>query len=371
MKKTLLPITALALASLLTAPAIGDGPEQSVTDDRAIEWAIAIHGGAGAISKDAPEEDAAAYRSSLAHALGIGKEILDEGGTALDAVEEVIRFLESDSRFNAGKGAVFTHEGEHELDASIMDGSDLSCGAVTGVTTVEHPITLARLVMTESKHVFFGGLGAEAFADSLPEDLAVARVENSFFDTERRRRQLEESLPKEERTEEQPEKEETRPEARDDDGEDSSGGRSLGTVGAVALDRHGDLAAGTSTGGLTDKRYGRIGDSPVIGAGTYADNRTCAVSGTGQGEEFIRHAVAHDISARMMHGGTSVTEAAETVIREVLEPGEGGVIALSHDGEIAMPFNTGGMYRGAADSSGRFEVGIWEEMSTVESEPSP
>jgi beta-aspartyl-peptidase (threonine type) len=309
-----------------------------------LEWAIAIHGGAGAIPKSTPEEKRQRYVESLEGALGLGREILERGGSSLDAVERVIRELEDDPKFNAGKGSVFTHEGRNEMDASIMDGRDLSCGAVTGVTTVKNPISLARLVMERSKHVFFSGDGAEAFADRME----VERVDPEYFFTQERYDRLQKALEEE----------------RAWDGEQGvlvdPGDTKYGTVGVVALDRDGNLAAGTSTGGLTAKRFGRIGDSPVIGAGTYADNRSCAVSGTGQGEQFIRNAVAHQIAALMEHGGKSLQEAAEFVVQRRLKVGDGGVIALSNRGAIAMVFNTPGMFRGAADSTGRFEVAIWE-----------
>jgi beta-aspartyl-peptidase (threonine type) len=226
----------------------------------------------------------------------------------------------------------------HELDAAIMDGRDLSCGAVAGVTTVRNPITLARKVMTDTPHVFLIGAGAEAFADQA----GVERVPNSFFDTEHRREALENAKRRE------MEKVTASLESR------------YGTVGAVALDKAGNLAAATSTGGMTNKRFGRVGDVPVIGAGTYANNAPAAISATGTGEEFIRHAVAHQISAQMEFGGKTLTQAAEFVIFHKLKPGDGGIISVSKTGEIAMIFNSEGMFRGAADSNGRFEVAIWE-----------
>ncbi|HEY4564067.1 MAG TPA: isoaspartyl peptidase/L-asparaginase, partial [Thermoanaerobaculia bacterium] len=253
-----------------------------------------------------------------------------QGGTSLDAVEKVIRFLEDDPLFNAGKGAVYTHEGTHELDAAVMDGRDLSCGSVAALKTVKNPISLARLVKERSPHVFLVGEGAEAFASQMK----VERVPNSWFDTPERYQQLQEAL-----------KEEP---------------KEHGTVGCVALDVHGNLAAGTSTGGLTNKRFGRLGDVPVIGAGTYANNKTCALSATGIGEEFIKHTVSHDISALMEYKGLSLQAAMDQVIHHKLKPGDGGVIGVAHDGSLALVFNSEGMYRGAADSNGRFEVRIWE-----------
>lgn len=293
-------------------------------------WAIAIHGGAGVLPDSLGEDQKRLRLSALEQALELGRTILDEGGTSLDAVERVIRLLEDDPLFNAGKGAVFNHAGDNELDASIMDGRDLSCGAVAGVRTVKNPITLARLVMERTPHVLLAADGAEAFAD----EMQVERVEPDYFFTEERWESLQRALGRESR---------------------APGG---GTVGAVALDRDGNLAAGTSTGGLTNKRFGRVGDSPIIGAGTYADNRSCAVSATGRGEEFIRHGVARMICALMEAGDRSLQQSADLVIGEWLKPGDGGVIALSRTGEIALDFNTEGMYRAAADSSGRSEVAI-------------
>jgi beta-aspartyl-peptidase (threonine type) len=332
-------IAKLALALLLAAAALPAQDKAEVVLRSAdapaaasAKWALAIHGGAGTIPKTLPEGEKQQYLQSLTKALGIGRDILAKGGTSLDAVEAVVRFLEDDSLFNAGKGAVYTHEGTHELDAAIMDGSTLSCGSVAALKTVKNPISLARLVMTKSPHVFLVGEGAEAFATAMK----VERVDPKYFDTPKRYQQLQEEL-----------KKETEHKDRD-------------TVGAVALDRHGDLAAATSTGGLTNKRFGRLGDVPVIGAGTYANNRTCAVSATGIGEEFIKHTVSHDISALMEYGGLNLQQAADKVIHQKLKPGDGGVIGVAHDGSIALVFNSEGMYRGAADSGGRFEVRIWE-----------
>jgi L-asparaginase / beta-aspartyl-peptidase len=298
------------------------------------KWALAIHGGAGTIPKNLPEERKQQYLKSLTRALEIGRDVLKGGGTSLDAVEKVVRFLEDDPLFNAGKGAVYTHEGTHELDAAIMDGRDLSCGSVAGLKTVRHPITLARLVKDKSPHVFMVGEGAEAFATQMK----VERVKNDWFDTPYRYQQLQEALQEEKKTEK-----------KDKD-----------TVGAVALDTHGNLAAATSTGGLTNKRFGRLGDVPVIGAGTYANNKTAALSGTGIGEEFIKHTVTHDVSALIEYGGLTLQQAADRVIHQKLKPGDGGVIGVGRDGSIALVFNSEGMYRGAADSGGRFEVKIWE-----------
>jgi len=311
---------------------------ESEPQTAAPEWAIAIHGGAGVISKDLPDSVRLDYEASLSAALDAGKTMLADGQASLDVVEAVVRILEEDPRFNAGRGAVYTADGVHELDAAIMDGRDLSCGAVAGVTTVRNPITLARKVMTDTPHVFLIGAGAEAFADQA----GVERVPNSFFDTEHRREALQ------------------RAKEQEAAGHQASLNSRYGTVGAVALDKAGNLAAATSTGGMTNKRFGRVGDVPVIGAGTYANNATAAISATGTGEEFIRHAVAHQISAQMEFGGKTLAQAAEFVVFHKLKPGDGGIISVSKTGEIAMIFNSEGMFRGAADSKGRFDVAIWE-----------
>jgi beta-aspartyl-peptidase (threonine type) len=333
-------LSALCILPFAVLPAAAAPPDRSGNTAEIVlhptdplpppKWALAIHGGAGTIPKTLPETEKQEYLQGLTKALQVGKDILAKGGTSLDAVEAVVRSLEDDPHFNAGKGAVYTHEGTHELDAAIMDGSTLSCGSVAGLKTVKSPISLARLVMEKSPHVFMVGEGAEAFA----AEQKVERVDNKYFDTPKRYQQWQEALQQEQ---------------KDKD-----------TVGAVALDQHGNLAAATSTGGLTNKRFGRLGDVPVIGAGTYANNRTCAVSATGIGEEFIKHTVSHDISALMEYGGLTLQQAADKVIHQKLKPGDGGVIGVAHDGSIALVFNSEGMYRGAADSNGRFEVKIWE-----------
>jgi beta-aspartyl-peptidase (threonine type) len=309
-------------------------------------FAIAIHGGAGVIDKaTTTPEERDAYLSSLRAALRAGRDELAKGGTAMDACEKVVRLLEEDPKFNAGKGAVFTEAGTHELDAAIMDGATLKAGAVAGVRTVRNPIALARLVMERTRHILLIGEGAEQFAT----EMGVERVENSWFDTPKRREALEKELEKR---------------RRGAAGEDIAKHKDYrGTVGAVALDSHGNLAAATSTGGMTAKKWGRVGDSPIIGAGTYANNKTCAVSGTGTGEQFIRHTIAKSIAAAMEYRGMSAEQAARHAVHGLLDPDDGGVIVVSHTGEIAMVFNTAGMFRGAADSSGRFEVGIWEEVT--------
>lgn len=300
------------------------------------EWAIAIHGGAGVIPRTMPAEAAEARLAALRSALDLGAGLLAEGTASLDVVERVVRQLEDDPLFNAGKGAVFTADGRHELDAAIMDGRTLACGAVAGLTTVKNPISLARRVMEESGHVFLVGAGAEQFAG----EAGVERVDPAYFSTEVRRQELAEELAKRA----------AKPNLAKPD---------LDTVGAVALDRAGNLAAATSTGGLTAKRWGRVGDVPVIGAGTYASNRSAAISGTGKGEQFIRHTVARDVAALIELRGMTAKAAAEEVIGR-LDPGDGGVIVVGRDGEIALVWNSAGMYRGAADSAGRSEVAIWE-----------
>jgi len=289
--------------------------------------ALVIHGGAGVIERSAlSAADEREVRAALNRALDAGNAVLAKGGSALDAVEAAVITMEESPQFNAGKGAVFNADGKHELDASIMEGHTRRAGAVAGVSTVRNPIRLARAVMEHSPHVMLAGSGAEKFADSRPE---LERVKNSWFDTERRRQQLEAAQAKEKAGAALVEK-----------------GKYFGTVGAVALDAHGHIAVATSTGGMTNKRWGRVGDSPVIGAGTWADER-CGVSGTGWGEFYIRNAVAHDICARVAYRGDALSVAAEEVINKIVPAhgGDGGAIALDRDGNIAMPFNTAGMYR--------------------------
>ncbi len=287
-------------------------------------WAIAIHGGAGYNPADMAPARIAQVREGLETALQAGVQVLESGGSALECVEKVVLVLEERPEFNAGKGAVFNSEGKHELDAAVMDGRDRSCGAVAGVRTVRNPVSLARLVMQKTRHVMLVGDGAEQFAT----EQGVERVDNSWFDTPKSRASWE--------------------------------AHSKGTVGCVALDQQGHLAAATSTGGLSNKKWGRVGDSPVIGAGTYADDRSCAVSCTGTGEEYIRRSIAHDISARMLYSGESTTAAAQQAM-ESLPDDVGGLIVVGHDGSIVLLFNTTGMARGAANSEGRFDVGLGKE----------
>ena len=304
--------------------------EKTVTSRK--EWVIVIHGGAGVISrKEMPPEMDKEYRNALAEALSVGKKILSGGGSALDAVEKTINVMEDNPLFNAGKGAVFTHEGRNELDASIMDGSNLAAGAVTCVTDIKNPISAARRVMTNSPHVILSGAGASQFA----KEQGLEIVPPKYFYTERRFKELEQILKQENK----------------------------GTVGCCALDKNGNLAAGTSTGGMTNKRYNRIGDSPIVGAGTYANNNTCAVSGTGHGEFFIRWTVAHDISALMEYKGLSLKEASELVVNDKLAKagGDGGVICVDKTGNISMPYNTEGMFRGFATADGKEGIFIYKD----------
>ena len=305
-------------------------------------FALVIHGGAGVIEREqlsAAQEQA--IRADLDQALQAGHDILASGGSALDAVEAAVVALEESPRFNAGKGSVYNAQGRHELDASVMEGHTRRAGAVAGVETIRNPVKLARAVMEHSPHVMLISAGAECFADTQPQ---VERVANDWFDTDTRRAQL------------------AQEQARERSEADGLRGKYFGTVGAVALDVHGHLAAATSTGGMTNKRYGRVGDSPVIGAGTWADER-CAVSGTGWGEFFLRNVVAHDIAARMAYGGASLAAAADAVILQCVPElgGDGGAIAVDRDGNIAMPFSTVGMYRAWIAMDGSRGTAIYGE----------
>ncbi len=362
---------AVLLAAPFAGPVMADDHGDSHGDDAAPKWSIAIHGGAGTIRRDLMTvEQEAQYEAALQEALDAGAKVLAEGGTAMEAVQAAIIPMEDNPLFNAGRGAVFTWEGENELDASIMDGRDRSAGAVTGVTTVKNPILLADRVRTDSPHVFLMGEGAEQFASEQGFEV----TDPEWFATQRRRESLErmkaDALS-----------------AMDVD-------LKFGTVGAVALDQHGNLAAGTSTGGMTGKRWGRIGDAPVIGAGTYADNRSCAVSATGWGEYFIRVGVAQEICTRLRFVeseafATMIASAdaskpvviddalrvelqqgvADAVMAEVKDlGGDGGIILVTPEGHALYSFNTAGMYRGRANSDGVNEVAIFggEEAGTGE-----
>ncbi|WP_271439987.1 isoaspartyl peptidase/L-asparaginase family protein [Pontixanthobacter luteolus] len=325
-------------------------------------WSIAIHGGAGTMDRDKmTEQQQAAYKAALQSALDAGIAVLEEGGTAMDAVKAAIIPMEDDPKFNAGKGAVYTWEGVNELDAALMDGASRKAGAITGVRRVKNPILLAEAVMQDGRHVFLSGEGAEEFA----ADAGIELVEPAWFETEHRRKALERMKAE-------------KLSAMDVD-------HKFGTVGAVVLDTRGNLAAGTSTGGLTGKRWGRIGDAPIIGAGTYADNRSCAVSATGAGEYFIRAGVAQEICTRLRltgqmalddFGGSDadgqaarvgltgeiIQSVADAVMAEVKDlGGDGGVIIVSPEGEAIFSFNTQGMYRGRATSGGLNEVAIFDD----------
>jgi len=293
------------------------------------KFTIVIHGGAGDFSKDSPEELKQQYINSLTEALNIGKNILANGGTSLDAVEKVINYLENNILFNAGRGAVFTSEGKHELDASIMLGKDLSCGAVAGVTIIKNPISLARLVMEKTPYVLFAGKGA----DDLGIQMGVDIVPNTYFhDSTGYQKWLKSNI-------------------KQQQGE---------TVGCVALDQYGNITAGTSTGGRQNKMPGRVGDSPLINAGTYANNNTCGVSATGIGELFIRNTVAFNISALMEYKGYTLKQACEEMIYKRLPEGSGGIVAIDKDGNYELIFSTPSMFRAMANSEGVFETAIWK-----------
>jgi beta-aspartyl-peptidase (threonine type) len=311
-------------------------------------FAIAIHGGAGTITRDSmtPEREAQ-YEAKLQEAVNAGYAVLEKGGDSMDAIVVAIQILEDSPLFNAGRGAVYTWDGHHELDASIMNGATREAGAVASVKTVKSPIALAREVMEESVHVMLSGEGAEAFGKQQGLEL----VDNGYFNTDARFKALQRMK-----------KQVGNPQdktawAHMDDN------FKYGTVGAVALDKHGNLAAGTSTGGMTGKRWGRIGDAPIIGAGTWADNDSCAVSATGHGEYFIRYHVAADVCSRMKYQQLDVVTAGDTVIHDVLlsAGGTGGVIIVDKDGNVHMPFNTEGMYRAKRQAGGQAEVAIYKD----------
>ena len=348
------------IIALFSAGALAFGEEQQTpahavsgvrpVDQRKMQnekFGLVIHGGAGTIdrSKMTPEKERE-YRAGLEHALMAGHEILKSGGSSLDATEAAVRVLEDDPHFNAGKGSVFTSAGTNEMDAAIMDGKTLAAGAVAALKHVRNPISLARLVMEKSGHVMMDGEGAEAFA----KENGMELVDQKYFFTQERWDALQKIKAAEKhRT--------------------GGAGKAFfitdqdrhGTVGAVALDKNGNLAAATSTGGTTNKRPGRVGDSPVIGAGTYANNATCAVSATGDGEYFIRATVGHDVSALMEYRRMSLKEAAQAVLDKVAKlGGPGGLIAIDRHGNVALPFNTTGMYRGYVDRDGKFVVEIYK-----------
>lgn len=330
MKKVILPLSIAIILLLSGFILYSDATSKS-------NYAIVIHGGAGTILREnfTPEKEAQ-YKLVLKNALLVGDSILQSGGSSLDAVEKTIHILENSPLFNAGKGAVFTNSGKNELDASIMWGKDLNAGAVAGVDDIKNPISAARKVMENSEHVMLSGHGASEFAKT--QGLEI--VDNSYFFTQNRWDYLQKILKKEKKITQ----------------EDRHG-----TVGCVALDINGNLAAGTSTGGMTNKRFGRIGDSPIIGAGTYANNETCAISCTGHGEFFIRLGVAKDISSMMEYQNISLEEASNKVIDKLTKiGGTGGIIGLDKNGNIVMKMNTSGMYRAYLNSKGETEVLIYK-----------
>lgn len=350
MKKLFIIFSLFLLNKSFAQPAAGK------LDDK---YVLVIHGGAGTILKSQmTAEKEKAYTEALNKALRIGNEILKKGGTALDAVEACVRSMEDHPLFNAGKGAVFTNEGKNELDAAIMNGKTLAAGSVAGVTTIRNPISAARVVMEKSSHVMMTGKGAEKFA----EQQGLEIVDPSYFFTEDRWKGLEraralDSLPQ------QKIKDSLSKKTSANGLTDEQRKLNYGTVGAVALDRHGNLAAATSTGGMTNKKYGRVGDAPIIGAGTYANNATVAISGTGWGEYFIRLVIAKSISDMMEFGNMKLKEAANEMVMKRLPAlgGDGGLIAVDKEGNIAMPFCTEGMYRGFIKSTGETEVKIYKE----------
>lgn len=344
---------ALPLAALLLAAAPAGAAERP-------RWALVIHGGAGVIERSAmdPKTDAA-YRAALGAALGRGRAVLERGGPALDAVEAVITGLEDDPLFNAGRGAVFTEAGRNELDAAVMDGATLEAGAVAGVTRTRHPISLARAVMAKSGHVMLIGDGADRFAATQH----LEQVAPAYFFTERRWRSLVTQLRKEGRPV-PPRPPGAPPEPKTPVARiEPDGAHRFGTVGVAALDGRGHVAAGTSTGGVQAKRFGRVGDSPIIGAGTYASDQSCAVSATGSGEYFIRLTVAREICALVQYRGLSLQAAADEVVQRRLTAlhGDGGIIAAAPDGQLAWSFNTSGMYRARQTAGGPPQVAIYKD----------
>ena len=326
--------------------------EKIATQEPQTEVAIVIHGGAGTILKQnmTPELEQA-YKKVLEEAVRTGYAILKNGGSSIEAVEKTINILEDSPLFNAGKGAVFTNQGKNELDASIMDGKTLKAGAIAGVTTVKNPIDLARAVMEKSEHVMLAREGAEFFA----QQNGIEIVNPAYFYVESRYQSLLKAQEKEKIELDHHDKAEFYdPYIKDP---------KFGTVGCVALDQNGNIAAGTSTGGMTNKKWGRIGDAPIIGAGTYANNATCGISATGWGEYFMRNVVAYDVSAMMAYKGISIEKAAKEVIQNKLTKlgGDGGIIGLDRKGNIIMEFNTAGMYRASIDKTGKLTLGIYKE----------
>jgi beta-aspartyl-peptidase (threonine type) len=333
----------LTTTFLLACNSVSDSKvEESAPANEAGVFSLVIHGGAGTILKaNMTEEQEKAYEQVLTEALDIGETILQADGAATEAVIQVIKHLEDSPLFNAGKGAVFNSDAANEMDASIMRGYDQQAGAVGGVSNIKNPIEAAFAVMTKSEHVLLTGQGAESFAVSV----GIDTIDPSYFFTERRFRSLQAAKESEAST-----------------SMNYNPDHKFGTVGCVVLDTQGNLAAGTSTGGMTNKKFNRIGDSPIIGAGTYADNNTVAVSCTGHGEYFIRYAVAYDIAARMEYGGMSLKDACNAIVNEKLveKGGSGGLIAVDKKGNIQMPFNTEGMYRASSKGGKRF-IGVYKD----------
>ncbi len=317
------------------------------------KFAIAIHGGAGNMLKRkyTPEEEEA-YKKVMGEALDLGYSMLSKGAKATDVVEAVIKVMEDSPLFNAGKGSVFTNSGTNEMDAALMDGSNLKCGSVTNVRTIKNPISAAKTIMNKSQFVFLSGNGAEQFA----KENGLEIVDTSYFFTQKR---WDEMMKIRDSTKTQ----------LDNEGHGSieslDSVNKFGTVGCVVLDGYGNLAAGTSTGGITNKKYNRIGDSPLIGSGTYANNKTCAVSCTGHGEDFIRIVASHEVHVLMLYKKMSVSKAANKVINEELKSvgGRGGLIAIDHKGNITFQFNTTGMFRGCIDKNGKKTVEIYRDLS--------
>lgn len=343
----------VALVGVLFVTACNNEKNKEASSSDTTRYAMVIHGGAGTIlkSKMTPEKEAA-YKAALKEALEAGYKVIKDGKSSVDAVEATIKVLEDCPLFNAGKGAVFTHNGKNEMDAAIMNGKNLMAGAVASIGDVKHPISAARAVMEKSQHVMMAGPGAEEFA----KQAGLEIVDPSYFYTKERWDGLQEAI-KEDSTKAVLDHDQKKTTKLDSVNHDYK----FGTVGCVAIDHKGNLAAGTSTGGMTNKKFGRIGDSPIIGAGTYANNKTLAISCTGWGEFYIRNVVAYDVSAMMEYKGLSVKEAAQTAIDKVGKMGgDGGLIALDKDGHMAMPFNTAGMYRASITKAGKIEILIYK-----------
>ena len=350
-------IAALVLANGFAA-AVAHAPVKVLAAPAEHKWAIVLHGGAGVIERSSmkPETDAA-YRAALKRSIETAAVILDRGGSSIDAIEAAIRLMEDDPLFNAGKGAVFTADGKNELDAAIMDGSTMKAGAVAGVTRTKNPISLARALMEKSPHVMLIGAGADQFAASA----GLQQVDPSYFFTERRWQGLIRQLKKENAPLPSRPAGAPPPPAGGLAEIEPPDAHKYGTVGVVALDRNGNIAAGTSTGGTQAKRWGRVGDSPIIGAGTYASSQSCAVSATGTGEYFIRLTVARTICALVQYKGIRLQQAVDQVVQKDLRSihGDGGVIAIAPDGEMAWSFNTPGMYRAKLAEGGEIKIGIY------------